>query len=258
MSLNPGGNRYEQATWSRNLQAVAAGQVDGARLIKIFARDEDGVPSVQKDMWGDTGDLTLASAGSNWEAVSTSTQDAASGTGAAQIEVPLLDSNYESSVTLVDMDGTTPVLLSTSDNFRLGEFRHCEAGASAVTPKRNQGDISIRPQGGGPAFGVMKATVNTSQTGHYTAPAGKRGLPQFILPNVAKNGDAEISILATTGDDGIFREIYSTSIYQSSVVAPLPVPGLFEPKSDVLIKVTSTNAGTRTTVLFFIVEEDDV
>lgn len=258
MGENPGGNRYEQAIWSRTLQAVSAGLVPGSRVITIFARDNAISPGAFVDVWGVPGDLQLATSSETWEAVSDSAQDNASGTGAAEIEIPVLNTDYEPATEIVAMDGTTPVLLTTPALFRMGNFRHCQAGSAAVAPKRNVGDITIRKSGGGLIRGVMNAGVNASQTGHYTVPAGKRALPQFILPNVAKNGDADITVVATNGDNGIFIEEFETAIYQSSVVAPVPVVGLYGAKSDVLIRARSTNNGVRATVLFILIEEDNI
>lgn len=104
------------------------------------------------------------------EAISSSANDASAGTGARQITVTGLDSDWNLASEVITMNGTGATTATATSFYRVHS-----ANVSAVGTYRgsNAGDITLRASGGGTSFVIISAGIGEGQGSHYCVPAGK-------------------------------------------------------------------------------------
>lgn len=108
------------------------------------------------------------------EIVSTSAQDAASGTGCAVVRIDGLDGNLNIVSFNVTLNGLTPVALPQQLR-RVQAMIGLTKGSGAPYTTTNIGDISVRDAGGGTVRARMPAGLGFSSQAVGTVPAGYVG-----------------------------------------------------------------------------------
>ena len=196
------------------------------------------------------GVVNLPSAGSQWEVICESPDDAIAGTGAQVVNLQYLDSNYVLQSTSIDLSGATPATTTPTDILRFRRLSVIQWGADTdpLFGKGNKGYIVIRDSSGNPqgtialddAVAGDEHGLNISRTSISTIEAGKTGfLVQFIV-NTPKDDEAETAFLSRPfGLDGFF-EAAEQNIYQTTAVLPREAPGGITGKSDVRLIARST------------------
>jgi hypothetical protein len=177
---------------------VAKGNIPGHSHINKFGHNSD--TDAGDDVWGGGGIYPFyPTAAVAVDAVSTSAEDGAGGsTGALQIIVQGLDSNWDEQQETVVLNGLGVVQLSNT-YIRLFRAWVHEAGSS----NSNIGDITVyaRATGSGVTIGDVGIFIGATdgQTLHtlYTIPNGKTGY--FVKGYVALATDAK------TAENGTFR-----------------------------------------------------
>jgi len=168
------------------------------------------------------------------EIVSTSGLDSVGDSGAQQVTVVGLDSNWREQTVVVDMNGTTPEVLG-STFVRVYRFYVSRTGAYASQTKgSHDGTITLRGEGAGDIWGVLTVTpfpVGQSQIGCYTVPINKKAylLSKNIFVDSTKSADLyffkrEFANDVTTPFSGtmrlVEREVGITGGYNLQTVTP--------------------------------------
>lgn len=126
-----------------------------------------------EDIWPGGGDYTgFPEELETLQALSTSADDSAAGTGAQTIQIEGLDADWNIIKEIVTLDGLTPVVTT-------GQFRrvHHVTVLTAGSTGGNVGKITVRhSQTTANVFSVMSVGFNRSTDCAYTIPAGHTGL----------------------------------------------------------------------------------
>lgn len=224
----------------------ALGLIPGESLGRALGRNPAVGPTLE-DVWDPGGILDYPTVGEAWEAVSSSTDDAAAGTGMRTLRVFYMDDTYTNKVEELTLNGTTPVAFIATD-----AFRHLlSEGITWGSTNENQGNITIRRVSGAEIRGQINfdASVvgdenglNRSHDGHLTVPAGKTGLLVDVVTNTTKNHDVTVRIYVREFGETGFRMIAEMGNYQNSFQVPLNVtPVIFPEKSDTKMVARSNN-----------------
>jgi len=104
------------------------------------------------------------------EAVSSTAQDAAAGTGIRQVEVHYIDTNWEEQEEYLALTGTTPAVMAATD-VRFIQYVHLDKVGS---DKAANGNITFRVAGGGTTYDYIAAGETISNSSARMVPAGKR------------------------------------------------------------------------------------
>lgn len=152
---------------------VALGRVPGAtRTVRLGNNPDVDILTVPETVWPNGGVYPWMTAATSLEAVSTSAQDGAAGSGAATITVPGLDANFTPTTLTVALNGTTPVALS-AQLLRVQIATVTALGAAGALGGTNVGDIIIRDAGGGTVRAIIPAGYGISRSSTYTVPANR-------------------------------------------------------------------------------------
>ena len=238
---------------SNYLIEVGLGNVPGTFATTVASRNP-AVGSVNvEDIWDPGGVLVYATAGEQWEIVSTSANDTAAGTGARTITILYLDDQYVKQFEIITLNGTTPVLTTATDMFRFRRLITATAGSAA----ENDGDITLRVASGGNTRAKMLTGNNTTMSVHYTVPAGVTAFITATTLEINKGEDVVLSFKITFGPTGIFLNAAESFIYQT---INRRNAGVFQPiveKSDFKVQAISSNAVASPAVFLEILEIDN-
>lgn len=150
---------------------VSRGQIAWHNAITVWGYNPD-VDTAVETVWGDGGTIPFIGAAATMNVSSSSTNDAASGTGARTIVIQGLDANHNEISETVTLNGQTTV--TTTKQFLHINYIYV---ATTGSGKANDGSIYV---GAGvntlgvPAtvYGVVYVGLNASTTACYTVPAG--------------------------------------------------------------------------------------
>ena len=123
----------------------------------------------EEDMWsvGDT--YVYPAAAQQMEVVSSSTDDAAAGTGARTVTIRYLTAAFAEKSETVTLDGTTPVATTNTDIYRIQSFRIATAGTGGAAA----GNIDIRNLADTPIYSRIAIGEARAKDIVYTVPANK-------------------------------------------------------------------------------------
>lgn len=153
---------------------VSRGQIMGHRAVTVFGYNAD-VDTSEETIWTGGGILTHPAAAGVLKVSSSSTNDAAAGTGARTILLNGLDANFNEISETVTLNGQTAVN-TTKEYIRVQNLRVVTAGSgltAAGTIYVGTGNVTL----GVPAtiYGEIAIGDNASLMAHYTIPAGYTG-----------------------------------------------------------------------------------
>jgi len=207
---------------------VGCGFIPGRSIVNIFGN----VLNVQSadtpiTIWAERTLYDFNDVGEIWQIRSTSPSDTLSGLGAQRVSIDILDTNYNPTPQIVNMAGTTPVVLPTgANNFRVNGMAAFQCDPSGT--RSNVGDIILEPLGGGPVRYIILAGKGASTVFLYTVPAGHTlWIPNFLF-NMAKLGGGDVAWVEEFRvllPNGTSLATATASIIQGSV--PVTVPAGF-------------------------------
>ena len=192
---------------------VARGQITGHRSVVVFGYNPD-VDQTRVTVWPHTGIIPFPAAAIQMKVSSSSTDDAAAGTGARTVYVEGLDANHREISETVTLNGQTEVLTTQS-------FLHINDAYVATAGSGNSaaGDIYFGTgtvTAGVPAtvYDLIKFDYNRRITGSYTIPAGHTGyLVQGLFSAGQAGGSAQVvGRLLRIGADNIRRTAAITTV----------------------------------------------
>jgi hypothetical protein len=192
---------------------VARGQITGHRSVVVFGYNPD-VDQTRVTVWPHTGIIPFPAAAIQMKVSSSSTDDAAAGTGARTVYVEGLDANHREISETVTLNGQTEVLTTQS-------FLHINDAYVATAGSGNSaaGDIYFGTgtvTAGVPAtvYDIIKFDYNRRITGSYTIPAGYTGyLVQGLFSAGQAGGSSQVvGRLLRIGTDNIRRTAAITTV----------------------------------------------
>lgn len=223
---------------------VARGNINNTRSIVIVARNED-VGNTYEDIWDAGGILTLPTAAETWEIVSDDTNDTLLGTGLRTVIIQSLDANYEEQSQIVDMDGTTPVILDDT-HLRPRIMIAVKAGFTEA----NIGNIILRASGGGATRGLMLPGNGISNSSHFTIPASHTGFALSINFWTPKDQDHNIRLVNKGSDPDDARFIVGEiDQYQQGTDLPVFAPIPMTEKRDFKFQAKSSNESSTISMI---------
>ena len=181
---------------------VSMGLVDGYSVVQKFGAGSVGtslVPTTQSGVYQTPTTVT------SLEIVSDDTNDTSAGTGAQEVTVTGLDSNWKEVEIVVETNGTTAVALGT-DLFRVYRWYVSRSGTYAnAAAGSHVGTLTLRVAAAGATWSIIPNTpfpVAQSQIGAYTIPAGKTGylLGKLIFTDTSKTADVYMFKRLNTDD----------------------------------------------------------
>lgn len=182
---------------------ITTGRMAGMTRIKKFGRAIVGTGHTPLSFGGFYRTPTAATA---LEVVSTDVDDTAAGAGGQQIWAQGLDSNWNYAEQNVELDGTTPVALTT-DLIRLFRWGVSRTGVYATqAAASHQGDITIQESGAGDVWSTIDKTGyprGQSQIGAYTIPAGNTGYVGDIYVTIDTNKVTDVLMLQRPHADDV-------------------------------------------------------
>lgn len=160
--------------------------------------------------WGGT--FQYLTAGETISIVSTSTADTLLGTGAQQLIIYGVDSNWDDVIEVIDMDGTTPVV-TTSSWIGINRMSIYAAG----TGLKNAGAITVTASSSGYTMGQMPVGLGTSQQSVFYVARNKQALATWLYFNALKDsggGNPEITFKGFVYSDvsGAEYEVYRDAL----------------------------------------------
>jgi len=147
-------------------------------------------------IWANGGLFARLTSASGITVVSSSANDTSAGTGAQSIIVYSIDENRIAKQTVVTLNGTTPVVVSTGTLQILGINRVAIylAGSGGV----NEGTITITATTGGTTQATIPAGTGVTQQAFFFVQAGHTALLDWLYVNIAKIAGGGTQPLVTT------------------------------------------------------------
>lgn len=167
-------------------------------------------------LWDIAGNFTFPGlGGESWEIASAGTgaaNDTLLGTGARKVLVPGLDTSWNPQTELVEMNGTTPVVLTRTDWIRVGDPIVVDSGSGNT----NDATITLRVVSAGAVRATILPENGISHNGFVSVPLGKRMFVTQSGDFAGKGDDVEvinrIMIFGTnTWIKGAFAPTYQSS-----------------------------------------------
>ena len=203
----------------------------------------------QRVLWNVASDYVFPTSGSQLEIVSTSSDDNTGGTGALSVRYYYLDNTFAEKSGSVLMSGSTPVLTTETDIYRINYFRVATCGSSGAAV----GTIDIRHPSDTPIFDEIAPGYTASRSLIYTVPKGKI----IYISNISFSAGysttgkqvtfttkATYDSITKTQTPGMFFLPYSEYVVQDNAISiDLQVPTRFPEGTDLKIVVSGeTNA----------------
>lgn len=199
---------------------VSAGRVPGHSIVFISGRNRLVPLNTEITVW-EQGGMYPWSVWNTGAGTLTIVSDNAADT-AITILLNGLDANYNLQTEVVTVNGTTTVT-STKSFIRLN---------SAVNIGSKAGVGTLIIQRNGTTVGVIVAKAQNTKMAIYTVPNGYTAFSVFGDFSVSRNEAAELNA-HWRFFGGVFIDVYSVQVYQSSYSALPPYPGAIPQKTDI-------------------------
>lgn len=225
---------------------VSRGVVAGYDPVAVVGINPAVGSTAFETMWDPGGKYVPPTSGETWELLSDNANDTILGTGLRRAVISGMDTTYNRQVEIVETNGTTPVITTRTDWFRI----FAVVGISSGSSKKNEGNITLRVSGGGLIRSLMRIGQSTTFNGLFTVPSGKTLFIQQALLLIPKNEDVivrnELEAFGTnttvSGGD--------VSVYQNSAVTHFRALPTFPEKTDIEVTCKSTNTSVGVSFIF--------
>lgn len=206
------------------------------KVVNKFGFNSDiDTGTVPEDIWALGGLYSFTVTASVLSIVSSSTDDAAAGTGARTITIEGVDANRMELIETVTLNGTTPVL-TTNEFLRVNRAYNVTAGSNEV----NVGNITIqddRPI----SIGYIGAGQGQTLLGLFTIPKDyQRAFLCSIYTDIVRSGTADVEVnFRVREEDGAWRtrDVLGSNQSNSNELFSELAPG-----SDMIMRVVSATA----------------
>lgn len=178
---------------------VARGQIAFHSSFQVFGYNPD-VDQTEETVWPDGGTVPHPTVASVLVIASSSSNDAAGGTGARTVLIEGVDGDYEAISETLTLNGTTGV--NTSNSYL---YVNRMVVLTVGSGEQNQGEITAKVDT--TLYDIIATGYNNSTTGHYCVPAGYTGyMTSGILTAGQASGSTSVTgYLKQYGTDGVLR-----------------------------------------------------
>lgn len=211
---------------------VARGQIQGHSNIIIFGYNPD-LDTTEESVWPDGGVVPHPTTESILKISSSSTNDAAAGTGARTVFLEGLDEDYNVVSETVTLDGQTAVNTINSYLYvnKFTVLTTGSGGANAGIIYAGTGNVTL----GVPdlIYDLMAAGYNNRTTGHFCVPAGYTGymVEGLFSAGQASGTTAVTGFLKQHGPDGVLRVGAVSTVNNSAAVFMFEPPYVIPEKN---------------------------
>ncbi len=215
---------------------AALGQ-DGLGAINKFGYNET-VGTSFETVWSEGGLYVYPATALAMTASSSSANDALAGSGAKQIEIMGLDTDYVEQTIVIDMNGQNAVAITPS-LLRVNRMK-------VLGDQDAEGDIYVgngTVTAGVPANVYSKVDLGEDQTlqAVFTVPAGKMALLFFWSATSSRLEEVNV-VLKAREFGGVLQTKDKIDVFQNTVPQAYPVPIVFPPKTDIEIRAKSATS----------------
>ena len=229
---------------------VARGQISFHEFVHKFGF-YDSVTTSLTTIWSQGGVYSYLASASTLYISSSSTDDAAAGTGARTVTVSGLDNNFDEKVETVTLNGQSGVELNGGTWMRVNRIVVNTAGSGGANAGVLYVGTEATPSSGVPTnkYATVAAGDNQTLMMIYTIPRGYTGyVTQKDVSASSSAGKFAILSLVARPFGGVFNvkdRVLSSQGY-SSIVYPYPLK--FTEKTDLEIRAKADSAGGSVTV----------
>ena len=240
---------------------IALGAVKNWIVVHKFGANYDVGTSIE-DIWSAGGVYSFPTTASQLEAISSSANDAAAGTGAQTIRVEGLDANFEEISEDITMNGLSATTATTASFIRVNRAYVLTTGTYGIG---SDGDITVRIASAGATQALIQETTadtiawdyGQSEVGRYTVPAGKTAFVSRVTIIGESNKRTDFAMFQRQNADDV-----STPFTARRVVATWSgvsgeddfvwdAPVVFPEKTDIFFQCRLSNgANGRVSVAF--------
>lgn len=220
---------------------VALGNVPGVSDAFSLGLNRN-VGTTLEDVWGAGVDIVFPTAGERWEVLSDNANDTVAGGSGAQVALLVfLDTNYDQQSEIILLNGTTPVLSTSTNIFRPSSLITVASGSTGS----NEGAIISRVAGGGATRNYIHPNFGISFDGHITIPRATTGLLTTCQVNAGRGDGIEFRLLTSIGAVTNFGVILYNNIFETATVTVLPVPITLTEKTDLIMRALNSGSGSN-------------
>lgn len=233
---------------------VSRGQIQGHTSVIVFGYNAD-VDTSEESVWPDGGTVPHPTVAAVLKISSSSTDDAAAGTGARTVYISGLDGSYNTVSETVTLNGQTEVETDNSYLY-VNQFYVVTAGSGGA----NAGNINAGTgtvTAGVPAvlYDIIATGYNNRTTAHYCVPAGYTGylVEGLITAGQASGSTSVTAYLKQHGPDGILRVGAISTLNNGSVKYDFQFPYTIPEKNCVGASVIGSAVNNSVSAYFNIV-----
>lgn len=230
---------------------VGVGAIEGVEPVLLFGK---GAPSTSVvDLWGQVIARSLPAAKMKFGVSSSSTNDAAAGTGARTVRLHVLDENYNETTEDVTLNGQTKVE-TTGQYLRFQKAEVLTAGSGGV----NAGIVYVYdtsdtvtagvPQTAAKIYGHMTVGDNRTNQAMVTVPLGKSYVLKKITlgqyDTAARYARFQLKVKEFGGVDKIYPLPGLCTAATTAFERAFDVPMVFPEKTEIALQCAASAAGS--------------
>lgn len=215
---------------------------------------QPAVATTDRAVWSEAGPYVFPASAGKLSIVSSSVNDASAGTGARTVKIYYLTNTFAEKDMTLTMNGTTRVVSTPADFYRLNHAKILTVGSGLVSA----GKISIQNEGGTVTYGAILAGETEARQIVYTVPANKTLIiDQIVTSNVATTAlkYATIKLMSTYCPVCDIQQVpricaYEISLDQAVLDAHIDHGFRFPAGTDITMDVVGIAAGIATVSIY--------
>ena len=236
------GERVPRSFNSDVFLETSAEQFASRRIANVLGNNES-LPAAETTIWEEDTIYVFPTSANLFTVESDDINDVLGGSGIERVQLTLLDANHESFIEDVDMNGTTPVVIS-KPAIRCNSVNILKDSDKDETNRKNAGIIRVR-EANDNILAHMRVGENRSDGTFFSVPRGKIAIIYFPSATVSSGTESDLFVLFRDGPKDPFFKRRIFSVFEGSIVTEinkpiinLPELGDFILNADKLIGVT--------------------
>lgn len=233
---------------------VSRGQIPGHQTVQVFGYNGD-VDQTEESVWPDGGTVPHPTTASVLKISSSSTDDAAAGTGARTVYIGGVKANFDSVSEIVTLNGQTAV--NTVNEYRYVNYFYVvtvgSGGENAGNINAGTGTVTA----GVPAvlYDIIAIGYNQRTTAHFCVPAGYTGyMTEGVITAGQLSGSTAVTaFLKQHGPDEILRVGAVATLNNGSVAYNFAFPYIIPEKNCVGASAVGSASNNSVSAFFNIV-----
>lgn len=233
---------------------VSRGQIPGHQTVQVFGYNGD-VDQTEESVWPDGGTVPHPATASVLKISSSSTDDAAAGTGARTVYIGGVNADFDSVSEIVTLNGQTAV--NTANEYRYVNYFYVvtvgSGGGNAGNINAGTGTVTA----GVPAvlYDIIAIGYNQRTTAHFCVPAGYTGyMTEGVITAGQLSGSTAVTaFLKQHGPDEILRVGAVATLNNGSVAYNFAFPYIIPEKNCVGASAVGSASNNSVSAFFNIV-----